>query len=78
MICKVVKSDGVTAIVCGPRPRKRRCSCCQRDASLLCDYPAGKGKTCDKPLCSTCGVEIGRDRHYCPSHPRPEQGSLAL
>jgi hypothetical protein len=75
MVCRVIKGDGVAAIVCGPRERKRRCSCCGRPASLLCDHPAGRNKTCDKPLCPTCAVEVGPDRHHCPHHP---QGAFAL
>ncbi len=51
MICRTVKiPGGITAIVCGSRPRPKRCGCGAR-ADLLCDWKLGNGKTCDKPIC---------------------------
>ncbi len=79
MPCEHVKlPGGGTAIVCGPRPRRRKCSngyCC-RWAERECDFPVQgrKSGACDKPLCASCAVSIGPDLDYCPSHPRePEE-----
>lgn len=41
---------------------------CDREGSLLCDWPMGRGKTCDLPLCPDHAREIGDDRHLCPIH----------
>jgi hypothetical protein len=41
--------------------------CCDI-SSFLCDWPASDGKTCDAPLCSRHSRQVGRDRHYCPTH----------
>ena len=45
------------------------CSCgfC---ADFLCDYPVGKGKTCDAPLCLKCRVHVGDELDYCKAHAR--------
>lgn len=37
-------------------------------AELLCDFPVGKGKTCDRKLCGHCSKLIGPDLHYCKAH----------
>lgn len=44
-------------------------SCLQAD-DILCDYPVGYGKTCDRGLCSKHAHEIGKDLHYCEAHYR--------
>ncbi len=44
----------------------RPAKCCGI-STLLCDWPVDGG-TCDAPLCAEHGVEVGRDRHYCPRH----------
>jgi hypothetical protein len=41
---------------------------CDREGTLLCDWPMGRGKTCDLPLCPGHAREIGDDRHLCPIH----------
>jgi len=87
MKCRTASIGGVTAIVCSRRPRRQRCSNgyppksrqCARWSTKLCDYPipGAGGKTCDKPLCSSCAVSVGADRDFCPNHPRePEQGAM--
>ena len=40
---------------------------CQGISTLLCDYPVGDA-TCDMPMCPEHGIEVGKDRHYCPKH----------
>lgn len=37
-------------------------------ADYLCDWPMGKGTTCDMSLCKTCAREIGDDLHVCKIH----------
>lgn len=74
MPCTPIKlPGGGVAIACtrGRRPRRTPdCSCCtQREGPLLCDFPIGNGKTCDKPLCRDCARRVGPNRDYCPSHP---------
>lgn len=77
MTCRTVDfGDGVTAIVCTRGERKKKCSgfvLCGNHASLLCDHPLKgekSGKTCDAPLCASCAVLVGPDRHLCPTHDR--------
>ena len=41
---------------------------CDREGLYLCDWPMGRGKTCDLPLCPGHAREIGEDRHLCPIH----------
>lgn len=45
-----------------------RCAVCGDVSDLLCDYPVGEGKTCDRALCSACTHEVVLDVHYCPGH----------
>lgn len=40
---------------------------CQAIGGILCDFPVGDS-TCDMPLCTEHGIEVGKDRHYCPKH----------
>jgi hypothetical protein len=68
MICRTVTTSGVTAIVCGPRPRAKRCGGCGRPAKLLCDWKLDEGKTCDEPICASCATEVAADKHLCPTH----------
>lgn len=78
MKCQTVKIGDGFAVVCGSRKGMSTvCQRCQRlDATRLCDFPIGEGKTCDKALCIGCTIRIGRDTDYCRDHPRTAQGSL--
>ena len=70
------KSIG-TAIVCSRGERRRKCKTCGEPANLLCDYELKgdrKGKTCDAAICRRCAVEVGKDRHLCPTHDRWVRG----
>ena len=49
----------------GPHCSDHRCG---DVGTLLCDFPVGNGKTCDKPICESHATEIGPDTHYCPAH----------
>ncbi len=67
MTCRWINVDGVTAIVCGPKPRRKRCSC-GKPGEYLCDWKIGGGKTCDKPICDEHAEEVAEDKHLCPEH----------
>ncbi len=45
-----------------------QCANCAYIADYLCDFPMGKGKTCDAPLCEDHANDHGEDLHFCPSH----------
>jgi hypothetical protein len=38
------------------------------ESHYLCDYPVGKGQTCDLPLCSGCRRNIAHDTDFCEIH----------
>lgn len=40
---------------------------CEGISTLLCDWPVSD-TTCSMPLCPDHGIEVGKDRHYCPKH----------
>ncbi len=44
------------------------CSDCAWLAEVLCDYPVGDDKTCDRSLCRGHAKEIGENVHYCKVH----------
>jgi hypothetical protein len=44
------------------------CADCAWVGEILCDYPVGEGKTCDRILCRSHAKEIGEDLHYCKTH----------
>jgi hypothetical protein len=41
---------------------------CVYDGEFLCDFPMGRGKTCDLPLCGDHAREVGPELHLCPLH----------
>jgi hypothetical protein len=58
-----------TGFVCGAGIEA--CAGCGVVAVALCDWPIGRGRTCDLPLCGRCRVPQGgdlRDLDYCPQH----------
>jgi hypothetical protein len=71
--CETVKVGEVTAIVCGSRPKGKRCACGLK-SSKLCDWKVGgtdaRGRpaTCSKPLCSGCAYSPSWDKDLCPEH----------
>ncbi len=67
MTCRTVIVDGHAAIVCGPRPRVKRCGC-GKPATLLCDWKMGDGKTCDRSICHFCAEQVAEDKHLCREH----------
>jgi len=44
------------------------CATCGFIAGYQCDWPAGRGKTCDLHLCESHAWPIAEDRHLCPIH----------
>ena len=44
------------------------CADCGSVAEILCDYPVGVSKTCDRSMCEDCAKLIGIDTHYCTHH----------
>lgn len=71
-----LKAEGFTAIVCG-MPRAKKCHYCTRQSEVLCDHPAGIGKTCDRPCCKTHAEHVGADRDYCITHAEFERKKKA-
>lgn len=74
-----------TIIVCSRGRRVHRCEQCGERASKQCDYALSAAdaaklgrQCCDAWLCARCAVVVGRDRDYCPTHPRPEPVQLTL
>lgn len=72
MVCTVVTlPGGQTAIVCGPRPKPKKCGCGSGwPATLLCDWktPDGPVPTCDAPICRRCTHVPAPDKDLCPTH----------
>ena len=61
MACyKVQLPGGAVAIVCGVKPRVKKCATCGRPAARECDW-------CDQPVCSTCATRKG-SVDACPEH----------
>ena len=78
MTCESFNINGNTAIVCSRGRRVAKCGCGNQH-TLLCDFPAGKNKTCDKRLCPNCSNHVGPNTDYCRSHPTNQvQGELSL
>ena len=44
------------------------CDECCLIAEYLCDWPMGRGKTCDHKLCQMHSHPIAADHHLCPIH----------
>ena len=79
MPCRTVPiPGGGLALVCGPRPRLRRCVVCHVPEPLatirLCDAPQANGRgTCDAVVCVEHAVHVEPDTDYCPVHGRLAQ-----
>ena len=66
---RIIGDDVSSVWICGdieiPMCKERGC---EHAGDFLCDWPMGRGKTCDLPLCTRHAREIGEDRHLCPIH----------
>lgn len=63
---KIRSGVGSTMTLCGDLGP--HCADCAAVGDLLCDYPVGDGKTCDRPMCDDHAHEIGPELHYCEAH----------
>lgn len=71
MPCRTVAiPGGGHAIVCGPRPPRKRCSVCGNlGATRQCDWKLKPPpKTCDAWLCERCTHEPAPEKDLCPEH----------
>lgn len=71
MACKVVRTKGITVIVCGRGHRAKPCHYCGHRSSFMCDHPVirnGKRGTCDTPLCEQCCNEVAKETDLCRAH----------
>lgn len=67
MPCYVhIAKDGSRMFLCGNLGP--HCADCADVSVNLCDFPVGKGKTCDRNLCERHSHLIGPDLHYCTGH----------
>ena len=57
---------GETVFVCGDLGP--HCADCAGVGDLLCDFPVGDGKTCDRSLCVEHAHEVAPEIHYCDAH----------
>jgi hypothetical protein len=83
MPCELWNMPGGVAFVKRSRPTPKKCAICgKREATYQCDFPTPTkekpAKTCDAFLCARCLVPVGPDRDYCPHHPRPLFGEVAV
>lgn len=57
---------GQVMFICGELGN--HCADCSGFSDFLCDYPVGKGRTCDRDMCEDHASQVGLDIHYCKSH----------
>lgn len=70
MACETVDlGNGQRAIVCGARPKRKKCAC-GRPAGLACDWKTAERKsgTCDVPICGECSFSPAEGKDLCPEH----------
>lgn len=70
MTCRHVKVGEISAIVCGPMPRPKKCRAHGVTAAYLCDWKLPGGGTCDAPLCGLCTTQPADGKDLCPEHAR--------
>ncbi len=89
---RVLMGDAETGydwgFMCGPGVKP--CAACSALADYQCDYPMGRGKTCDAYLCERHAISQGFPRdnqlklfadpdpetelHFCPTHDLIQRG----
>lgn len=65
---RVVEPGGETIFMCGRELDEPHCHSCADFGDLLCDWPMGKGKTCDLTMCESHAHDLGDDKHLCEVH----------
>ncbi len=60
--------DGGMMFMCGDLGPHCAAGDCDAASRFLCDYPVGKGQSCDLPLCSSHAYAVAHELHYCPGH----------
>ncbi len=65
---EVVDEGGTTVFMCGENAEIVATCKCGHLSDVLCDYPMGRGKTCDLALCSECSHHVGDDLDMCFVH----------
>ena len=70
MACNILtdKHGGITGVACTRGTRPIKCVTCGKAGVHLCDYPTGKGKTCDNGMCAEHRKDVGAGLDYCPEH----------
>jgi len=64
------EDKGREYFICGRDLVLQKCSDCHGIGELLCDFPVGKEKTCDRIMCREHAHEIAPEIHYCDAHYR--------
>lgn len=54
--------------LCGQKVQQDPFCSCGHTAEMLCDYPMGRGKTCDLAVCWCCSKHIAKDMDLCLIH----------
>lgn len=70
MTCYLIHDEDGNHIgfMCSRSLKDPPCSDCGDVTDVICDYPVGDDKTCDRRLCGRCAHEVGPDLHYCHTH----------
>ena len=63
---KTKSASDLPMIVCGDLGP--HCAECLSPGDVLCDYPVGNGKTCDRTICEDHAHQVYPDIHYCAAH----------
>ena len=58
--------EGARLFICGDLGP--HCTDCAAPSDVLCDYPVGEGKTCDRPMCGDHANHVSTDTDYCRDH----------
>lgn len=75
MTCSLIRTKNGPMFICGSykslddlKEPPQFCYICGQKAAVLCDAPAGYGKTCDRPMCREHSHNIGKDTDVCHDH----------